>query len=129
MDLKHFDSLAALAADHRKHLEDRLKRARSNRKNLERMVEETIANINQRAEQDKESVSELFTHLIANEEATIIQIREELGEERKLLKAEAKGHANGQSNGQFMPPEDDVAMTQLLSSMQPNKKPFRRRTT
>lgn len=90
MDLKQFDNLAALAADHRRQLEARLKKARGIRKNLERMVEQAIADINHRAEEDKLSVSTLFTTMISNEEATILQLRQELGEERKILRAEMK---------------------------------------
>lgn len=78
MDLKHFDNLAALAADHRMQLEVKLKNARTIRKNLKRMVNEAITTIDRRAEEDKESISALFMSLITEEELAIIELCEEL---------------------------------------------------
>lgn len=90
MDLKHFDNLAALAADHRKQLETRMRKAKAVRTNLTRMVEEHLRSINERAEQDKECVAELFMQLIANAEQEIAQLREELGVEKAIMREEAK---------------------------------------
>lgn len=76
MDMITFD---ALAAQHRKSLEARMRKAKTVRNNLTRMVEESIQTINKRAEEDKEQITEIFTTLISHQEQEIALLREELG--------------------------------------------------
>ena len=76
MDMITFD---ALAAQHRKSLEARMRKAKTVRNNLTRMVEESITTINKRAEEDKMQITEIFTTLISHQEQEIMILREELG--------------------------------------------------
>lgn len=76
MDLITFQQLAD---QHKKSLEARMRKARVVRNNLTRMVEESITEINRRAEQDKEEISKIFTTLISHQEQEIALLREEMG--------------------------------------------------
>lgn len=76
MDLAAFD---ALAKEHKKSLEQRLQRATKMNVNLTRMINEAITTIDQRAEKDREEISQLFFTLIEHQKQEIVLLRGELG--------------------------------------------------
>lgn len=115
MDMITFDELAA---QHRKSLEGRMRKAKIIRNNLTRMVEEAITDINKRAEEDRANISELFTKLIANQEEEISILRKELG----LDKSKNEGVLAGQVPASNIPHSETELFSQKSMRLTPGIK-------
>lgn len=82
MNLLDFEKLYN---ERRQELEERLKNSRAIKKNLDRMAKEAFAEIERRAEEDKNALVKLFMKLQENEEQTILLLQMELGQDRSNL--------------------------------------------